>query len=535
MRMESAPLHLDADENSIQSPSGSTGDSRQRNAIILFPTGADLPEGWQTPWIKAGWLVSRCASSARIPQALQGPGASALVAAPWGDSDKPISANPALDGLADLSKALDAANDSKPAPPALMGGSLRRADFFAQLANIGEMAAGALCVLMSVRVDQAALLAEQLGRTEIFELEEALNVRIAEVLESGDAITLWLDFGFGVLVQRDEPAQVEDLARAICAGVAERPFLIKGEEQQLTVSLGLSLAPAGQGGDPSLEWFASAHAAQGIAARHGGSRFAGLLTREFEPMSAERVLIIREWVEEAKSATNVLVEFQPLLPAGASAGAVYSVHAKLRDHRAPLGGVYRREYLRLARAAGSMVMIDRISLFRAFEALGQEHRSGRETCLMVAVEIDTLKGVAWRWLVEELKRQPHLRQRLILELEASPALHEQENLLCIVRLRRLGVRVCVCDRSKDTVNLSSWTKLPVDFLRLHCGAVQAAPAAEFEQAVASWRAKGRHLIVSSVKEAGAVSHLASLGVDYLRGQALAATGPRLDYDFPVSI
>ncbi len=407
---------------------------------------------------------------------------------------------------------------------------LRRSDFLLQLGSLSETQSQ-VSVLMAIRLDQATALDARLDRTAVFALEEAISSRIAAALEPEDSITLWLEYGFGVLVQRKSADEVSALAGRICAAIAAEAFVIDAEEVALSVSIGLALSPNESCPNRAQEWFSSAHAAQGIASRHGGNRHEGVLSREYEPMPAERVLIIREWVAEAKVGKNVIVEFQPLMPASTQAGELYSVHAKLRDYRAPLGGVYRREYLRMAREAGAMIMIDRISLFHAFETLEQELRAGRKTRLLVPIELDTLCGVAWRWLVEELRRRPQLRDRLIIELPATPDLTDKDNLMRIVSLRRFGVRVSLSEQVGDLARLTLWTKLPVDFLRIPYVAVASITDAEFSAAVCDFKAHGRQLIVDSVSDTGSVSRLAGLGVDYLRGQALAATGPRLDYDF----
>lgn len=388
-----------------------------------------------------------------------------------------------------------------------------------------------LSVLMAIRIDQVQDFAADLDRTEVFELEEGIAARISAELEAQDSITIWLEFGFGVLVQRINVDEVSQLASRICTQISDEPFSVAGKSIELTVSVGLALSPSTRPADPAQQWFASAHAAQGIASRHGGNRFKGVLSREFEPMSAERVLIIREWVNEAKVGSNIIVEFQPLIPASAAAGELYSVHAKLRDLRAPLGGVYRREYLRLAREAGSIVMIDRISLFNAFETLEKENRSGRNTRLIVPVEIETLSGLAWRWLAEEIRRRQHLRSRLIIELEATPSLMEKDNLMRIVRLRRYGVKLSLSDRTDVLAEQTIWSRLPGDFLRVAHTAVQAATDEQLQSLVRDLRSRDRGLIVAAVPDTADVRRLAALGVDYLRGQALAATGPRLDYGF----
>jgi multidomain signaling protein FimX len=533
MGMEPAPLQLLEEVACMKSDKPAQTDLRDRNAIMLFPPGAKLPTGWQTPWVKAGWVVSS-ASSERVPEMLRSSAASVLTAPVRSELGKRGSGTAVTGGLGGVIRALGAANDGRPSRSTMIGGCLRRSDFLAQLSVVAESDAATLNVLMAIHVDQASTFGGALDRTAIFDLEESISTRITRVLESRDAITIWLEFGFGVLVRRDTADQIRDMAQQICTSVAAEPFKVGEESRDLTVSVGLALSPSESGADISQEWFSTAHAAQGIASRHGGNRYEGVLTREFEPMPAERVLIIREWIDEAKAGKNVIVEFQPLLPASADAGELYSVHAKLRDFRAPLGGVYRREYLRLARDAGAMVMIDRIALFHAFETLEQERRARRKTQLLVPVEMESLSGLSWRWLIETLRRNQHLRDRLILEISATPALREKENLLRIVRLRRFGVRVSFRVEGADLNRIPAWSKLPADVLRIPYSALKSCSDAEFVSLVRAWRSRGRKLVVAGVSDTAAVGRLTSLGVDYLRGQVLAATGPRMDYDFSVT-
>ena len=53
----------------------------------------------------------------------------------------------------------------------------------------------------------------------------------------------------------------------------------------------------------------------------------------------------------------------------------------------------------------------------------------------------------------------------------------------------------------------------------------------FADLLAPWRARGRGVIVDQVRGLDAVTRLWDLGVDSLQGDALAAAGPRLDFDF----
>ena len=512
-------------------PSQHLDGSRNPKAILLFPSNAMLPNDWRAPWLAAGWAVTTCDGPEEISEAAARPAAKALIASPWPDASDASSAGAIAQGLQGVIAALHIPSTDAPTGLTVGGGMARRGDFLSHLSVVVSAPGSGCCVLMAIRVDQVSELSSRLDMTAIFDLEERISARFAALLHEDDAFTIWLELGFGVLLQRENSEQVRELAERICANVANEPFLVAGEPSHLTLSIGLALPPRGNVADGADRWFASAHAAQAIAYRHGGNRQEGVLSREFEPIPAERVLIIREWVQEAKSGENVMIEFQPVLPLNAGAEDLYSVHAKLRDYRAPLGGVYRREYLRLAREAGAMVMIDRMSLFGAFEALEQERARGHGTRLLVPVEFGTLEGVPWRWLEAELQRRRHLTEGLILELEANQKLEEPECVERIAKLRELGVRIGLSDHSNGLEWISAWSSLPADVLRLQFPVVDAVPPEIFRERLSPWLEQGRQLIVDAVEKASDMARFTGLGVDYLRGQALAAIGPRLDFEF----
>ena len=529
--MANTHLQNGADEDRPAQLQSTVDGARQPKAILLFPSDAMPPDGWDMAWAQAGWVVADCGSAEEIHEALARPVATVLTASPWSDTGGASSGDAIVRGLQRVIHALGIAIAIAPTVSSVGGGMARRSDFLSHLSVVVAAPERGCCVLMAIRVDKLSELVSRLPMTALFELEEQICARFAAVLHEEDVFTIWLELGFGVLVQRENSDQVRELAEEICACVAKEPFLIADQPTPLTVSIGVALWPRGNAADGAHRWFATAHAAQAIANRHGGNRQDGVLSREYDPIPAERVLIIREWLEEAKSGGNVMIEFQPVLPLSDTAADLYSVHAKLRDHRAPLGGVYRREYLRLAREAGAMVMIDRLSLFGAFEALEQAHALGRSTCLLVPVEFASLVGVPWRWLQAELDRRRHLVGRLILELEANQELEAPENLERISQLRELGVRIGLSDHSGDLQKVAAWSRLPADVLRLQLAVVDAVLPTIFSEQLACWREQDRQLIVDGVEEAGAIARFNALGVDYARGQGLAAIGPRLDFEF----
>ena len=207
------------------------------------------------------------------------------------------------------------------------------------------------------------------------------------------------------------------------------------------------------------------------------------------------------------------------------------VHAKLRDYRAPLGGVYRNEFLSLARDAGAMTMIDRVSLFEAFGTIDQIRAGGQRTRMLVPVELATLDGDAWTWLDAELHRHRKLPNVLIVQVEATPDLIEPDKRALLARARKAGAAVALADRTGGLDWIPLWSQIPADFLRLPMAVVTSVPADEYLHRVELWQQSGRGFIVDEVENFVSLRKLAALGIDYLQGQAVAGSGPRPDFEF----
>ena len=502
----------------------------------MMPGGGSLPDGWDAPWRQAGWSVTADSACIATPTLRAGPAAHSLFVSVGSRTDEvtgTTSASTTEPGEPNRDQPLAPDFEASAAAHAatrLGGGTLRRGNFLNHLTTVMATPGNEDWVLLAIRVDQLAALTS-LGTLAQFELEERLFARLLARLLAQDTATIWMQFGFGILIRRDIIAEIEAFARQLCSDVAEAPFVHAGNSIDITISIGMALVPPADTSEGGHRWFAIAHAAQSIALRHGGNQCEGVLTRAYEPMPAERVLIIREWLEEAKTGTNVVVEYQPVLPLGSNPEPMYSVCAKLRDQRAPLGGVYRAEFCPLATAPGALTMIDRLSLFSALDMLEQERTHGRQTAIVVPVDLSTLDGVPWRWLEAELSRRGALCSGLVLELQANTALQAPEVVERLTMCRGLGVRISLDDRHGGLDSIRAWSDLPVDFLRLPASALAALSPVACNAPLAHWRDQGRKLVLDGVEGAEAIMQLSEYRVDYLSGDGLAPIGPKLDFDF----
>jgi DNA-binding response OmpR family regulator/EAL domain-containing protein (putative c-di-GMP-specific phosphodiesterase class I) len=405
---------------------------------------------------------------------------------------------------------------------------IRKGSFLDQLGAIVESAPEHEPVLMALSLDQADDLDQRLGLGAKHQLEQAIVQRLLQVLGAGDFLCLWREFGFGVLVERPERGTIAALAESLRCAVADPPFKLQSQDCSLTVSVGM--APRPRGGKNQDDWIGASFAALAAAQRLGGNRIEGLLGADDDELPPERLLWIRELVRAAAQGNGVVAEFQPLLPLRGQRGGHYELQLTLRDKRHPLEGVPRRDYLKVARDLGVLPMIERLALFRALEALDDQRSRSHVADVLVALDLGSFDSAQLKWLERELARRDYHGQVLTLEFGGDLLLTRPALIALVKRLRQINVRVIANDRS-GLGQLIALKALPLDGVRLPVQAVLGATTTVVAQLVEEWQADNRTVILDGVDEMAQLTPLWNLGIDYLQGNAVAAPGPRLDYEF----
>lgn len=409
------------------------------------------------------------------------------------------------------------------------GGQLRRGDFLAELERV-QAAGRGWRVLVAMRVDQHEGLRERLGLAGAHELEQAIGLRLREVLGSADRFALWEEFGFGLVLERGQREEIEQTVAALLKSVHDRPFRVRNQDTALTLSAGLAMPPRASKDASVDRWIASAFAALSMAVRLGGKRVEGVLSMDPSVLPPERLLVIRQALKELTRGTGLRIEFQPMLRLRGDRGH-YSLSAPLRDARAPLSGIPRSEYLELAREHDALATIDRMSLFRAFEAIDELRTNNRSSRVLVPLDLAATNSRQVAWLEAELRRRPADSAALIVEIETALIVERPALRAILRRLKDCGIALAAVDRSGGLVALEALAELPIDLLRVPHRAIQQAPPEQVSAVLSQWRGMGRELLVDEIEDVRAVTGLWNLGIDYLQGDALAASSPRLDFDF----
>ncbi len=409
-------------------------------------------------------------------------------------------------------------------------GQVRRGQFLSSLSDAhARPASDGVTVLCALAVDQAESLDADMGLAAKHDLEQALAQRLMRACAEQDLLCLWQEFGFGLLLRDCPRSRVGELTERMRAAVGAQPIKIHNQDTKLSISIGIAPQPRSGTGGVDL-WIASAFSALGTAQRLGGNRVEGMLSDDDE-LPPEKVLWLRELLKIAATGIGVGTEFQPLVPLRGHDPGHYALLQYLRDRRQPLGGVSRSEYLRVARDLKVVPQIERIGLFRAFEALDDQRSRNRAADVLVPLDLASVDRSLMNWLDGELKRRRYQGQSMSVEFDAEILLERPALLGIVKQLRQSGVKTLVSDRSGQLQRLQQFRKMPIDGVRMPVGTLLAAPIELVNQMIEDWRQPGKILIADGVDEVSLLASLWNLGVDYLQGNAVATSGPRLDFDF----
>lgn len=133
------------------------------------------------------------------------------------------------------------------------------------------------------------------------------------------------------------------------------------------------------------------------------------------------------------------------------------------------------------------------------------------------------------WIAAEWRRTRHADRSLTLEFDGALLLETTQAARTLARLQAQGLRLGAWLPGPN--QLPELQRLPLHLVRMPAAATLALTPELLDPIVGNWSRGGRSLIVDELHDLTAVARLWSLSVDYLMGDAVAAPGPRLDFDF----
>lgn len=340
---------------------------------------------------------------------------------------------------------------------------------------------------------------------------------------------------FGVLVPDTRRNAVEAQLDALMGKVADRVFELGTASSGCTLSAGLVIAD--ETAPDTEELLTQAARALGEAIESGGGTHRLYHPAEGEMSQAQTDQQWRQRIEDALENDRMELLYQPIVNLHGNDRPRYSVFVRLHDAD---GGVHEpKAFLASAERTDVARTIDRWILKQALQVLAEQLKKAPETQFFLKLTNGSLGDPnVVMWLHDDLHAMRVPADNVVVELKESTIVTHLKSAMHVARgLREMHSHLCIDDFGNGLNPFQLLQHMETDYIKLDPSYVQNLADSEenqelIRQHTTAAHAKGKHVIVPHVEDAGALAVLYSLNINLVQGFFLQPpmTAPTFDFE-----
>lgn len=389
-------------------------------------------------------------------------------------------------------------------------------------------------ILLLVEPDNYSTLMQEIGIGHSDEFLATLGARLRETLGGKASLARFSDHTFAVLKADSPPDASKALAESI--RIAFQGFIVEAGGRSVNITVSIGGVQIGEKIASLQQVLGKAGQAVNSCASLGGNRI-----DIFDPSARDRAETerIAAWVERIKGALHgegFVLYYQPIISMSGQPGETYEVLLRMRLPNGEL--VPPMSFLPIGEEHGLLDDIDRWVVTQSIGVIAARKKAGKNTTLFVKVTSASLmEGGLENLIIDELKKQGAPGDRLVLEIPEAKVftnLRAAQDLL--KGIHPLGCRVALEQFGAGLNSFQLLNHLDAAYLKIDRSfSADLAKSAESQKKMREMTNEGHNLgkqvIAEFVQDAGSMSALFSIGVDYVEGHFLAAAGPEMNYEF----
>ena len=373
--------------------------------------------------------------------------------------------------------------------------------------------------VMFMDLDRFKVINDTLGHSIGDLLLQVMTARLTDSVRQGDTVSRLGGDEFGILLP--ELAEAEDayLAAQKLLKATAIPFMLQGQELNISASIGISIYP--DDGISAETLMKNADIAMYRAKEEGRNNcqfyHADMNTRSFDRLAMETS--IRHALEEGQFELH----YQPKI--AVASGKIIGVEALIRWHHPDRGLVSPMEFIPLAEETGLILPIGEWVLQEAV-AQGKAWQLAGFPPLFMAVNVSARQfrqanfaGKVGQVLLDNGFDPHHLELELT---ETTLMTNADENIETLNKLNAMGVRIAIDDFGTGYSSLSYLKRLPVDVVKIDKSFVNGVTdsrddAAIVEAIIAMARSLQLKVVAEGVETAEQLKFLQINNCDEIQG------------------
>ncbi len=388
-----------------------------------------------------------------------------------------------------------------------------------------------LSAILCLDFDRFKLVNDSLGHQVGDELLAGATPRLRQAVRASDTVARFGGDEFGILLEEiaGERDAIE-MAQRI-ASEFTRPFVLNGNEQFVTISIGIAFA---EGGELAEDLIRDADAAMYRAKERGRARYE-LFDEAMRGRAISRLRVEND-LRRALERDELTLVYQPVV--SLQDLSIVGVEALIRWEHPEHGLIEPSEFIPVAEENGLIEPIGRWVLQHACRQAARWYRDRPDAApIQMSVNLSAVQ-VANRGLAESvasaLRGSGLAPTWLSLEITESVLLGDADGLTdALGALKAIGVRLVLDDFGTGYSSLAYLTRLPLDALKVDRSFIDGLgtdprDTAITEAIVAMSHALSLEVVGEGVQTAPQVAELSRLGCDQAQGFHFAPPMPAAD-------
>lgn len=314
-----------------------------------------------------------------------------------------------------------------------------------------------------IDLDRFKVINDTLGHEEGDQLLQEVAKRLKKILREIDIVARLGGDEFVVLIEEvSKPDQVATVAQKILSAII-KPVVLRGQEYQITASIGISMYPKDGHDEQSL--MKSADIAMYMAKEEGKNNYQ-FYTADIKSRSLER-LKLETNLRKALERNEFLLYYQAKLEF--KTGAISGVEALLRWQNPDLGLVFPSRFIPVAEETGLIVPIGRWVLKTACaQNVAWQNQGLPKVCVAVNLSIRQFMDDSLLKDVHSTIKETGLAPNLLeLEITESMLMQNPERMIKILtKIKNLGVRLAIDDFGTGYSSLAQIRQFPIDTIKV---------------------------------------------------------------------
>lgn len=389
--------------------------------------------------------------------------------------------------------------------------------------------------LLVIEIDDYPRILAALGLGRVEKMLRQMEIQISHHMTARESATRLDDCRYGLIAQRENRMQLQDLARKLCALLAQVKPEKPAQEIGITVSLGIGLFLPSAG--DAIAMISRGEKAAVSARRAGGNRFRVWTPSVVSDGVPESDAMIQRLIVAALAQNGLILLFQPLMPRVPGEGELYEAQIRLRT----LDGeqIQPADFLSVATRGKLMPRVDRWVLERALEVMDRQRqpcngaRGNPKLRLLVHQTIGTLAEPEWLpWFRDQVVQRDLIQSSPLLEFQMSD-LHR--NILAAIpvleRLLTYGVQICVANVSGTPEEVALLGRLGATFAKLSFQTIHNTEQGQLIDLIERLREQGIAVIAAGIEDPDTIARVWNCRPDYLQGNFLQIPSAELSFDF----